>query len=67
MAYSEAQRRASRKWDRAHLHKITAHIPLEYKGALEEVAAAYGKSVSRFVRDLILEQIALYQGQSRGN
>ena len=67
MAYSEAQRRASQKWDRAHLHKITAHIPIEYKGSLEEVAAAYGKSVSRFVRDLILEQIALYQGQPRGN
>lgn len=66
MAYSEAQRRASRKWDRAHLHKITAHIPLEYKGALEEVAAAHGESVSGFVRRLVLEQIALYQGQSSG-
>ena len=65
MAYSEAQRRASQKWDRAHLHKITVHIPIEYRGPLEEVAAAYGKSVSRFVRDLIEEQIALYQGQSR--
>lgn len=65
MAYSEAQRRASQKWDRVHLHKVTAHIPIEYKGALEEVAAAYGKSVSRFVRDLILEQIALYQGREK--
>lgn len=66
MAYSEAQRRASQKWDRAHLYKVTAHIPLEYKAPLEEVAAAYDKSVSRFVRDLIEEQIALYQGQSSG-
>ena len=66
MAYSEAQRRASQKWDRAHLHKVTAHIPIEYREPLEEVAAAHGKSVSRFVRDLIEEQIALYQGQSSG-
>lgn len=66
MAYSEAQRRASQKWDRAHLYKVTAHIPIEYREPLEEVAAAYDKSVSRFVRDLIEEQIALYQGQSSG-
>ena len=63
MPYTETQKRASAKWDKAHLYKVGVHIPIEYKERLEELASVYDKSVSRYVRDLILEQIALYEAR----
>lgn len=63
MPYTAAQKKASAKWDKAHLYKVGVHIPLEYKERLEELAGVYNKSVSRYVRDLILEQIALYEAK----
>lgn len=57
MAYSEAQKRASRKYNEAAYDRLNIYIKKGMKDKIKATAEAQGKSVNEFVRELIEENI----------
>ncbi len=61
MPASEAQKRATRKWKEANRDsywRCTIRVPIGEKEKIVNQAAKRGKTVSRFILDLIDEDIA---------
>ena len=61
MAISDAQKKATRKWNEAHRSdywRCTVMIPAEDKERVLARAADRGQSVSEYIRALIHEDIA---------
>jgi predicted HicB family RNase H-like nuclease len=57
MAYSEAQKRASRKYNETAYDRLNIYIKKGMKDKIKATAEAQGKSVNEFVRNLIEENI----------
>ena len=57
MAYSEAQKRATMKWDAEHYDKIQITAPKGFKAKLTDASAKAGKSTRQFVVEALTEAI----------
>ena len=51
--YSEAQKKASKKWDAANLDRMSLAVPKGTKDAIKAHAAGAGESVNGFINRLI--------------
>lgn len=51
--YSEAQKKASKKWDAANLDRLSLAVPKGTKDAIKVHAAGAGESVNGFINRLI--------------
>ena len=51
--YSEAQKRAVAKYHKEHLEQIAFRAPIGKRDEYKAKAAAHGKSLARYIMDLI--------------
>ena len=63
MSYSEAQKRATMKWDAEHYDKIQITAPKGFKARLTNAAESAGKSTRQFVIDALMEAISKEEGK----
>ena len=57
MAYSEAQKRATMKWDKENYDRVYLTVPKGMKQEIEEVAKAQGMSTRAFIIEAIKEKM----------
>ena len=57
MAYSEAQKRATMKWDAEHYDKIQITAPKGFKQKLMSAAKLTGKPYRQFIIEALTEAI----------
>lgn len=57
MAYSEAQKRASMKWDKENYDRVYLTVPKGMKQEIEEVAKAQGMSMRAYILEAINEKM----------
>ena len=57
MAYSEAQKRATMKWEARNYDKIQITAPKGFKAKLEEASQRSGKPYRQFVMDALMDAI----------
>ena len=58
MALSEAQKRANKKYIKAHYRHVKLAIPNEEASAIDEHCVAFGYTKAGFIRQAIKEKIA---------
>lgn len=63
MAYSESQKRASRKYNENNYKRINMYLPPNEKEAWQEAADSQGISLSEFVKRCVNEKISHDQGR----
>lgn len=56
MAVSEAQRRATNKWNKANLEQLAIRIPKGEKDTFKSFAEAAGLSLAQFIREACYEK-----------
>ena len=57
MAYSEAQKRATMKWDKENYDRVYLTVPKGMKQEIEEVAKAQGMSMRAYILEAINEKM----------
>lgn len=57
MAYSEASKRATIKYQREHLKRIPLSVPLEFYESLKAAADITGESVNGYIKAAILQRM----------
>lgn len=57
MAYSEAQKRATMKWDKKNYDRVYLTVPKGMKQEIEEVAKAQGMSMRAYILEAINEKM----------
>ena len=55
--YSEAQKRATTKWNKENLERIYLTVHKGVKGKIQARAEELGKSVNKYIEDLILQDL----------
>ena len=56
MAYSDAQREATERYNRKTYERIELKVKKGQKDYIQKAAASVGKSVNRFILDLIAKE-----------
>ena len=57
MAYSEAQKRATMKWDKENYDRVYLTVPKGMKQEIEEVAKSQGMSMRAYILEAINEKM----------
>ena len=57
MAYSEAQKRATMKWDKENYDRVYLTVPKGMKQEIEEVAKAQGMSMRAYILEATNEKM----------
>lgn len=57
MAYSEAQKRATMKWDKENYDRVYLTVPKGMKQEIEEVAKTHGMSMRAYILEAINEKM----------
>ena len=57
MAYSEAQKRATMKWDKENYDRVYLTVPKGMKQEIQEVAEAQGMKMRAFIIEAIKEKM----------
>lgn len=66
MAYSDAQREATERYNRKTYERIELKVKKGQKDYIQKAAASVGKSVNRFILDLdTYEEAAAYAADAR--
>lgn len=63
MAKTEAQIRATQKYDKKAYYRPTIYLSREYEMALHDKAAAKGKTVSTYIQDLIKADLGIIESE----
>lgn len=57
MPYNEKKRESNRRWDRANLDRLSVAFPVGSKEAIQDAAERAGKSMNKFIVDVVLEAV----------
>ena len=57
MPYNEKKRESNRRWDRANLDRLSVAFPVDSKEAIQDAAERAGKSMNKFIVDVVLEAV----------
>ena len=57
MAYSEAQKRATMKWDKENYDRVYLIVPKGMKQQIEAVAQEHGMSIRAYILEAINEKM----------
>ena len=57
MPYNEKKRESNRRWDRANLDRLSVAFPVGPKEAIQDAAERAGKSMNKFIVDVVLEAV----------
>ena len=58
MAYSEAQKRATMKWDKENYDRVYLTVPKGMKQRIEAVAQEHGMSIRAYILEAINEKMS---------
>lgn len=57
MPYNEKKRESNRRWDRANLDRLSVAFPAGSKDVIQDAAERAGKSMNKFIVDVVLEAV----------
>ena len=57
MPYNEKKRESNRRWDRANLDRLSVAFPVGSKEVIQDAAERAGKSMNKFIVDVVLEAV----------